>query len=261
MSWATHDLEPYAFQRHLGRRIAFFPLLLGSYSPDIMTKWFVYGIHVFGIPLRADNPEKFHRGWPGVGFTHSLFYGVLLAIIISLAFRNRVWGVSFMIGQWAHAISDIGDTRGTMLFFPLTTRNISIGAWQYAGETGRYIDAGAYFSGLGWVWDGVWVVMALISWRVITREYFHTTIVAADGMWSWLGRYLPEEALLAIFRASYFYGITRWCAWLIWAHVVHDYQFDLHWGGPQWVEEFARSALWMLDPRGNHFAGGGGGPG
>jgi len=34
MSWAAHDLEPYAFQRHIGIKIAFVPLLLGSYAPD-----------------------------------------------------------------------------------------------------------------------------------------------------------------------------------------------------------------------------------
>ena len=35
MSWAAHDLEPYAIQNHGGSRlkIAFVPLLLGSYAP------------------------------------------------------------------------------------------------------------------------------------------------------------------------------------------------------------------------------------
>ena len=47
MSWAAHDLEPYAIQAHHSRlKIAFVPLLIGSYSPDLMTKWYVYGIHL-----------------------------------------------------------------------------------------------------------------------------------------------------------------------------------------------------------------------
>ena len=61
---------------------------------------------------------------------------------------------SFLIGQWAHSLTDTGDTVGTMLFFPFTTHLFSIGAWAYAGELGRQVDAGAYFSGLGFVWDG-----------------------------------------------------------------------------------------------------------
>ena len=235
MSWAAHDLEPYVIQRHLGRRIAIVPLLIGSYAPDMLSKWFVYGITVFGIELKATDPATFHRGWPGVGFTHSLAFGVVLALVIFLVSRNRIWAFSFVIGQWSHALTDMGDTVGTMLFFPFTTHQFSVGAWAYAGQTGRYIDAGAYFSGLGWVWDGVWVVWGLLSWRVLTQDYFRTTIVPADGIWGWGSRYLPEVALLALYRASFFYGTTRWLAWLIWAHVVEDFAFDLSWGGPDWV--------------------------
>ena len=72
MSWVAHDVEPYVIQKHLGRRIAFVPLLLGSYAPDLATKWFVYGVGVFGVSFKADDPAQFHRGYPGVGFTHSL---------------------------------------------------------------------------------------------------------------------------------------------------------------------------------------------
>ena len=28
MSWAAHDLEPYAIQKHLGLKVAFVPLLM-----------------------------------------------------------------------------------------------------------------------------------------------------------------------------------------------------------------------------------------
>ena len=235
MSWAAHDLEPYAIQRHLGRRIAIVPLLIGSYAPDLLSKWFVYGIEVFGVEVKADDPVQFHRGWPGVGFTHSLAFGVLVSLVLLVLLRSRVWALSFLVGHWAHAITDVGDTVGTMLLFPFTTEQISAGAWAYAGETGRYTDAGAYFSGLGFVWDGVWVVYGLFAWRVLTRAYFRETIVPADPFWGWAGRRLPETALLALYRASFFYGTTRWIAWLLWAHVLHDFEFDLSWGGPDWV--------------------------
>jgi membrane-bound metal-dependent hydrolase YbcI (DUF457 family) len=243
MSWAAHDLEPYVIQKHLGRRIAFVPLLLGSYAPDLASKWFVYGVDLFGLELKADNPAQFHRGWPGVGFTHSLAFGVVLAAIALAVTRKRIWAFSLLVGQWAHALTDIGDTVGTMLLFPFSTDLVAVGAWAYAGQTGRLTDAGAYFSGLGFVWDGIFVVWALLSWRVLTRAYFRETIAVADPFWGWAGRYLSETALLALYRASFFYGICRWAAWLIWAHVVHSYPFDVSWGGPHWVDAVHASEL------------------
>ena len=237
MSWSAHDLEPYAIQRHLGGRVAIVPLLIGSYSPDLFSKWFVYGIDAFGFHIKADDPVEFHRGWPGVGFTHSLAFGIAVAALILLLTRSRIWAISFVLGHWAHAITDIGDEVGTMLLFPLTTYQVSVDAWAYAGHVDRLVDAAAYFSGPGFVWDGVWVVYGLLSWRVLTRDYFRTVIVPADPVWQRAGRRVPEAALLALYRASFFYGTTRWVAWLIWAHVIHDFPFDLSWGGPHWVPE------------------------
>jgi len=148
LSWAAHDLEPYAFQRHLGLKVAFVPLLIGSYAPDLMTKWFVYGIHLGPWELKASNPAQFHRGWPGFGFTHSLTFGLLIGLVIWKVFGSRLWAISFVIGHWAHSLTDMGDTVGTMLFFPWTF-HFHVDAWAYAGQTGRYTDAAAYFSGLG----------------------------------------------------------------------------------------------------------------
>lgn len=243
MSWAAHDLEPYVIQKHLGRRIAFVPLLLGSYAPDLASKWFVYGIDFFGIEVKAHNPAQFHRGWPGVGFTHSLMFGVVLGAVVFAVSRNRLWAISILIGQWAHSLTDIGDTVGTMLFFPFSTHLFSVGAWAYAGQTGRWMDAGAYYSGIGFVWDGVFVVWGLLCWRVLTTGYFRGTIAAVDPFWRWAGRYLPETALITLYRASFFYGICRWSAWLIWAHLVRSYSFDVTWGGPHWVHAVHSSDL------------------
>jgi hypothetical protein len=234
MSWVAHDMEPYAIQRHLGVKIAFFPLLLGSYAPDLMTKWFVYGINLFGHELKASDPIQFHRGWPGFGFTHSLLFGALVGLVFWKVFGSKIWGVSFVVGHWAHALTDCGDTVGTMLFFPWTL-HVHVDAWAYAGQTGRFVDAGAYFSGLGGMWDLVWIVYGLFTWRILTRGYFLGVIVPADGMWSWLARRIPETALLTLYRTAFFYGTCRWIAWTIWAHVVNDYPYDLTWGGPHWV--------------------------
>jgi len=241
MSWAAHDLEPYVIQRHLGRRVAIIPLLIGSYAPDLSTKWFVYGINLFGLELKADNPAQFHRGWPGAGFTHSLAFGVVIALLILVLTRRRIWAFSFLIGQWSHALTDTGDTVGTMLFFPITTKHFSLGAWAYAGQTGRFNDAGAYFSGLGFVWDGVWVVAATMGWRVLTRSYFEETVLPGDPIWGWAQAALPMVAVLALYRASYFYGVTRWIAWIIWAHVANSFAFDISWGGPNWAPALTAS--------------------
>jgi hypothetical protein len=234
MSWAAHDLEPYGLQRHLKVKAAFVPLLIGSYSPDMMTKWFVYGIHIGGWELKADNPVQFHRGWPGFGFTHSLLYGVAICLILWKVFGSKLWGVSFLIGQWAHALTDTGDTVGTMLFFPWTI-HVHLDAWAYAGQTGRMTDAAAYFSGLGGMWDAVWIVYGLYSWRVLTRDYFDRIIYPTDRFFSVANRVLPYGVLLGIYRAAFFYGTSRWIAWTLWAHVVHNYPYDLSWGGPHWV--------------------------
>ncbi len=166
------------------------PLLLGSYAPDMMSKWFVYGIHIGGWDLKASDPVQFHRGWPGVGFTHSLLYGVVWALIFWRIFGSRTWAISFLIGTWAHAITDTGDTVGTMLFFPWTV-HIHLGAWAYAGQTGRLTDAAAYFSGPGAVWDLVWIVLGLWSWRVLTRSYFEEHVFPADAFWSKANKYIP----------------------------------------------------------------------
>jgi len=235
MSWAAHDLEPYVLHKHFGLKIAFVPLLIGSYAPDLMTKWFVYGITIFGLKLKAHDPAQFHRGWPGVGFTHSLLFGVLIGGVLWM-FLGKAWGLGFIIGHWAHALTDTGDTYGTMLFFPFSTDTVHLGAWAYAGQTGRFTDAAAYYSGLGWVWDGVWLALVLWNWRTLTGAYFHTQVLPGDVSLQALQRRFSSTAVLVLYRVAFLYGACRWAGWLIWAHVIHHYPFDLTWGGPHWVE-------------------------
>jgi hypothetical protein len=235
VSWAAHDLEPYAFQRHLVLKVAFVPLLLGSYAPDLMTKWFVYGITIFGVKLKADDPVQFHRGWPGFGFTHSFIFGVVICLLFWKVFGSKIWGVSFLIGDWAHSLTDTGDTVGTMLLFPWT-HHFNVGAWAYAGQTGRMTDAAAYFSGLGSIWDLVWILYGFYAWRVLTMEYFDNYIFPVDSSWKLMNRLIPRMGLITLYRAAFFYGTCRWIAWTIWAHVLHDYPYDLSWGGPHWVD-------------------------
>lgn len=250
MSWATHDVEPYVIRRHverlerkLGFHISFMAILLGSWLPDMVTKWLVYGINVGGYDIQAHDPAQFHRSWPGVGPTHSLMYGVVFAGVFYLAFHRKswakVWAVGLMFGIWAHVLSDTLDSNGVMLFFPFWTGHVHFDVWAYAGETGRYTDGAAYFSSLGFVWDGFWIGMVLLNWRVLQTEYFRLR-VAVDPFWGFLNRRLrlPEEALVVLYRGAFFFGVARWSAWLIWVHVTHSHPFDLSLGGPSWVPPF-----------------------
>jgi membrane-bound metal-dependent hydrolase YbcI (DUF457 family) len=250
MSWATHDVEPYVIKRHLERLeaklgfgISFMGILLGSWLPDMMTKWFVYGINIGPWDFQADNPAKFHRSWPGVGFTHSLMYGVVVALIFWLITRKkpwaRAWALGLCIGIWAHVLSDTLDTNGVMLLFPFTTMRFHLDVWAYAGETGRYVDGAAYFSSLGFVWDGFWIGMVLLNWKTLRADFFRAKVLP-DAFFGFLNSRLrmPEQALLVIYRGAFFYGVCRWCAWLIWAHVTHTNTLDLSPGGPSWVPPF-----------------------
>ncbi|HWQ00598.1 MAG TPA: metal-dependent hydrolase [Gaiellaceae bacterium] len=178
MSWVAHDLEPYVFQRKLWKGaagISFVALVIGSWGPDMATKWLAYGTNVAGLHFKADNPVQFHRGWPGAGFTHSLTFGLVVAAIVYALSRNKPWSLGLLIGIWMHALSDSGDTVGAMLFFPWT-HHFALGAWRYTTGLGRLEDAAAYYSGPGFVWDSFWVVAALLSWRVLQRSYFHERI-------------------------------------------------------------------------------------
>jgi len=236
VSWVAHDVEPYVIVRHLGGRVSFLAVLIGSWSPDLVTKWMVYGVTT-GISYHTDDPFEFHRGWPGVGPLHSPVFGIAMAIAVLLIFRSHPWAWGLLIGQWAHAFSDTMDSNGVMLLFPFTETRTSVDAWTYAAEHGRTLDTAAYFSSPGLLWDCFWVGMTLVRWRVLSAAYFRDTVLPADPVWGWTGRYLPPQALLVLYRAAFFYGTGRLVAWVLWAHVLNSYEFDFTWGGPGWVKD------------------------
>ena len=80
MSWAAHQFEIYAVQAHLPKKmrgkVSFFGIFLGDFTPDFLSKFWVYGITIGGHHYGAESPHQWHRGWPGMGFTHTLFLGV-----------------------------------------------------------------------------------------------------------------------------------------------------------------------------------------
>lgn len=237
MSWAAHDLEPYLFRAKLGGVISLPLCLLGSYSPDILSKWAVYGLDFSGDAKLVSDPVQLHRGFPGVGFTHSLSFGMLCAAIILLASRNPMWAFSFLLGAWAHVFSDTLDSVGVMLFWPLTDWHLHFDVWQYVGQAGRKEDAIAYYTSLGGVWDILWATWLAMHWRMFTAHHFHTEIVPRDSFWRWMRTKASDAMMLTVYRASAFFGVASIIGWYIWALLINDFQNALDWslGGPQWA--------------------------
>ena len=243
MSWAAHQFEGYVLQRHFGEHysLSYLAIVVGDALPDFCAKAWVYGVTVGGVHYGASDPAQFHRSWPGAGFTHSLAFGVVVAAAVWILARRRswagAWAAGLVVGQWAHALTDINDSKGTMLLFPFSTHNFSIGTWAYGAQVGKYHDAAAYFSSPGFLMDVAWLAILLVfARRVLTREYFDTVVRSADERaWSWLARRAPDVALVAMYRAMFVYGVARLIAWTTWAHGVEGFRWDFSWGGPSWL--------------------------
>ena len=116
MSWAAHQFEVYAVQAHLPKKmrgkVSFFGIFLGDATPDLLSKFWVYGITIGDTRYGADTPHQWHRGWPGMGFTHTLFTGVVIGALLWLWRRNRALTVGYVLGYAAHALTDVNDSVG-----------------------------------------------------------------------------------------------------------------------------------------------------
>lgn len=231
MSWAAHEFENYFLQKHVGLKASFLGIVAGSLLSDLFTKAFVYA---------ADDPASFHRGWPGVGFSHSLLWGFVFAVAILAITKSRAWALGVLIGQWAHVLTDVADTAGVMPFFPFSTEPLTISMWKHAAAEGRYGDAAAYYSSLGGAWDLMWlVIVGVVAWKTLTPTYFRTVVVAADPrVWGWLHRRLrlPPTALLLCYWGFMFYGLARMISWFTYARTEAGAELDPVWAGPSWVE-------------------------
>ena len=245
MSWAAHELETYVIGRHLRVPVSFLAVLAGSLVPDVATKLWVYGFSIGGHHIGAADPAQFHRGWPGLGFTHSLTFGLVVAAGALWATGSRPWAVGLLVGQWAHALTDVNDSVGTMLFFPFSTAHFSTGMWAYAATEGRHGDAAAYYSSLGGIWDMLWLVIALACWPVLGARHFRERVAPVDPVWGWMKARLslPGVVLVAAYRAWFFYGACRIVAWTIWAHAIEKAPWDLSWGGPAFVQRASTPAV------------------
>lgn len=245
MSWAAHQFEYYALQGHMPKRwvgqVSFLAIVIGDQSCDFFGKVWTYGIDIGDTHYGPAQPAQWHRGWPGLGPTHSVIWAFVFgALVYFLSRGNRAWTIGAILGAAMHALTDITDSVGTMVLWPVSTENWSVGAWAYAAtaEGGKYLDGAAYYSSWGFVMDTMWFVLALTGWRCLRHDYWKTNIVGADPRaWAWLGRRMPERALVTLYRAWFIYALTRLVAWTAWAHAIEDYQFDFTWGGPSWIPQ------------------------
>ena len=203
MSWAAHQFEVYAVEAHLPEKmvgqVSWFAIFFGDFTPDFLAKFWVYGITINGHHFGASKPDQWHRGWPGMGISHTLFFGALVTIGIWAWKHNRAWTIGYLLGFAAHVLTDVNDSVGTMLMFPFSTLNWSLHTWAYAAtvQGGKYLDAASYYSSLGLVMDVFWLVVVLVSWRCLTREFWRTNVVPGDPyVWSWLGQWFDDRGLL-----------------------------------------------------------------
>lgn len=230
MSWAAHEFENYFIQKHIGVKASFIAIASGTVLSDFWTKQFVY---------KAADPPQFHRGWPGVGFTHSFIWGLLFGLIALTVFRSRAWAVGLILGQWAHVLTDMSDTAGVMPFFPFSTEPLTIGMWKHAAVAGRHGDAAAYYSSLGGVWDFFWLLMVLVFARkVLTADYFKTVIEPADPKaWGFLRRLrLSDRGLVVLYRGYFLFGLSRMIVWFLYARFDVKAPWQPWWGAPLWVK-------------------------
>jgi hypothetical protein len=253
VSWGAHQFEIYAVHAHLPRKmrgqVSFFGIWLGDFTPDFLAKFWVYGVTIGGTRYGASVPERWHRGWPGMGLTHTVFTGALLAALLWAWRRSRGLTMGYLLGYAAHALTDVNDSVGTMLLFPFSTLNWTVRTWAYAATVGggKYLDARVLQQPRPG--DGPLLARGgAASWRVLTADYWRREVVPADARgWAALGRVLPERALLALYRPTFFYGLCRMVAWTAWAHLLarpvidgvrrQGYPFDLSWTGPWWMPQ------------------------
>jgi len=59
--------------------------------------------------------------------------------------------------------------------------------WKYGAGQGKFGDAAAYYSSLGFVMDAAALVLLLLfAWRTLSRDWFETVVRPVDGTWDWI---------------------------------------------------------------------------
>jgi hypothetical protein len=124
MSWAAHQFEVYAVQAHLPKKmrgnVSFWRIFLGDFTPDFLSRFWVYGITINGRARRRRGAAQVAPWVAGDGSDAHAVHGALLAGAFWLWKRNRAFTVGYLLGYAAHALTDVNDSVGTILLFPFS---------------------------------------------------------------------------------------------------------------------------------------------
>ena len=72
-----------------------------------------------------------------MGFTHTLFLGIVLAAAFWLWKRNRAFTVGYLLGFAAHALTDVNDSRRHDAAVPVHDAQLDVQTWAYAATDRR----------------------------------------------------------------------------------------------------------------------------
>ena len=268
MSWAAHQFEVYAVQGHLPKKmrgqISFFAIFFGDFTPDFLAKFWVYGITINGHHYGAKHPYIWHRSWPGMGFAHTMFFGALVTTAyLVLEAQPRV---DDRLPARVRRARDHRRQRQRRHDADVPGHDVELepahlevrgdGRRGQVPRCGRLLLAA---SASRWTCSGC--ASCSPAGACSHSEYWRTQIVPADPhVWAWLGRWLDDRALLALYRSVFFYGLCRLIAWTTWAHFVarpvingvehHGYPWDLSWTGPWWMPSphLPQVPVWLVLP-------------
>jgi inner membrane protein len=95
-----------------GKVLFFILAILGVIVPDLDTKNSRFGRKIFFRPFQF---FLNHRG-----FVHSIFFGLLFALILSIFYP--VFGLGFFVGFSSHILSDSFTVEGIAAFWPFKKR-------------------------------------------------------------------------------------------------------------------------------------------
>ena len=178
MSWAAHQFEVYLVHAHLPRRmrgdVSFWAVAAGDFLPDFLSKFWVYGITIGGRHYGASVPHQWHRGWPGMGITHTVAFGLVAAarvVVEAEPGRDRRHRARLRRARGGRRRRH----RGRHAAVPVQHGVVHVDLWAYGATShgGKYLDAAAYYSSFGMVADVVWLLaLLLLSWRALTRDHW-----------------------------------------------------------------------------------------
>ena len=148
--------------------------------------------------------------------------------------RSRSWAIGILIGQWAHVLTDMGDSAGVMPFFPFSTEPVTLGLWTHSCLGGPLRRRSGVLQrprcAVGSRLDARDTALrqAGADRRVLPRG----DRSRRPAGWAWLHRTfrLPEHALLMVYRGIFFYGLGRMLSWFLYARFDARVPFEPVWG-------------------------------